>query len=188
MSARICTRSMASRFESGSSIRYTLGSRTIARPIATRCRWPPESWPGLRSRYSVSPSSSATPPTRRSRSDLRTCDTRRGKAMFAAGGRERRLALRAHHAAENDVCALAAQVGAVDGDAHEVDDPPRDARDDPCRHAILDRGREDDGRQLEQAAHRDPSVVERLRELGGAGEAERGGDDLLEQGLRPAAI
>ena len=33
-------------------------ARTIARPIATRCRWPPESWPGLRSRYSSRPSSS----------------------------------------------------------------------------------------------------------------------------------
>ena len=43
MSARICTRSFASRFESGSSIRKTCGWRTIARPIATRCRWPPES-------------------------------------------------------------------------------------------------------------------------------------------------
>ena len=48
MSARIWTRSFASRLESGSSIRKTLGSRTIARPIATRWRWPPESWPGLR--------------------------------------------------------------------------------------------------------------------------------------------
>ena len=32
----VCTRSLASRFESGSSIRNTCGSRTIARPIATR--------------------------------------------------------------------------------------------------------------------------------------------------------
>src|SRR6266498_2965227 len=32
MSARICTRSFASRFESGSSIRKTLGSRTLALP------------------------------------------------------------------------------------------------------------------------------------------------------------
>ena len=48
MSARIWTRSFASRFESGSSIRNTAGSRTIARPIATRCRWPPESARGFR--------------------------------------------------------------------------------------------------------------------------------------------
>ena len=37
------TRSFASRFESGSSSRKACGSRTIARPIATRWRWPPES-------------------------------------------------------------------------------------------------------------------------------------------------
>ena len=42
------TRSSASRFESGSSNRKTCGSRTIARPIATRWRWPPESWRGRR--------------------------------------------------------------------------------------------------------------------------------------------
>ena len=38
ISPRICTRSFASRFESGSSMRKAFGSRTIARPIATRCR------------------------------------------------------------------------------------------------------------------------------------------------------
>ena len=37
-----CTRSAASRFDSGSSNRKALGSRTMARPIATRWRWPPE--------------------------------------------------------------------------------------------------------------------------------------------------
>ena len=47
------TRSLASRFESGSSIRNAAGSRTIARPIATRWRWPPESWRGLRSSSSL---------------------------------------------------------------------------------------------------------------------------------------
>ena len=36
ISERICTRSSASRFDSGSSIRKAEGSRTIARPIATR--------------------------------------------------------------------------------------------------------------------------------------------------------
>ena len=49
-SVRICTRSLASRLESGSSIRNAAGSRTIARPMATRWRWPPESLAGLRSR------------------------------------------------------------------------------------------------------------------------------------------
>ena len=41
ISARISMRSAASRLESGSSIRKTRGSRTMARPSATRCRWPP---------------------------------------------------------------------------------------------------------------------------------------------------
>ncbi len=48
--ARIDTRSLASRLDSGSSIRNACGSRTIARPIATRCRWPPDSAAGLRLR------------------------------------------------------------------------------------------------------------------------------------------
>src|SRR6266702_1168779 len=42
ISVRICTRSLASRFDSGSSNRNTCGSRTMARPMATRWRWPPE--------------------------------------------------------------------------------------------------------------------------------------------------
>ena len=48
--ARIDTRSLASRFDSGSSIRNACGSRTMARPIATRCRWPPDRAAGLRFR------------------------------------------------------------------------------------------------------------------------------------------
>ena len=47
-STRISTRSAASRFDSGSSNRKSCGSRTIARPIATRWRWPPESSRGRR--------------------------------------------------------------------------------------------------------------------------------------------
>ena len=53
ISARIWLRSLASRLESGSSMRKTFGSRTIARPMATRWRWPPERALGLRSRYWV---------------------------------------------------------------------------------------------------------------------------------------
>ena len=60
MSPRVCTRILASRLESGSSMQNTWGWRTIARPMATRCRWPPESSFGLRSRRLVSPSISAT--------------------------------------------------------------------------------------------------------------------------------
>ncbi len=52
ISTRIWVRSSASRLDSGSSKRKIRGSRTMARPIATRWRWPPESWPGLRSRSS----------------------------------------------------------------------------------------------------------------------------------------
>src|ERR1700722_10736168 len=50
MSARVWTRSAASRFDSGSSMRNTRGSRTMAPASATRWRWPPESCPGFRAR------------------------------------------------------------------------------------------------------------------------------------------
>ena len=39
-------------FQLGLSKRKSFGLRTIALPIATRCRWPPESCRGLRSRSS----------------------------------------------------------------------------------------------------------------------------------------
>src|SRR5262249_17232946 len=42
-STRVWTRSLASRLDSGSSNRNARGSRTMARPTATRCLWPPES-------------------------------------------------------------------------------------------------------------------------------------------------
>ena len=64
ISARIWVRSFASRFESGSSIRNTCGSRTIARPIATRWRCPPESARGLRPSRPSRPSSVAVRSTR----------------------------------------------------------------------------------------------------------------------------
>ncbi|PLC11692.1 hypothetical protein AUQ48_04870 [Kocuria flava] len=47
---RVWTRSFASRLDSGSSIRNTCGERTMARPMATRWRCPPDSALGLRSR------------------------------------------------------------------------------------------------------------------------------------------
>ena len=47
ISARIWLRSLASRLDSGSSIRKTFGLRTMARPMATRCRWPPDRGLGL---------------------------------------------------------------------------------------------------------------------------------------------
>ena len=48
-SARVSTRSSGSRFDNGSSSRNACGSRTIARPSATRCRCPPDNCAGLRS-------------------------------------------------------------------------------------------------------------------------------------------
>ena len=66
--ARMLTRSFASRFDSGSSIRNAFGSRTMARPIATRWRWPPESAAGRRSRSSSRPQHAA----RRSRRGARS--------------------------------------------------------------------------------------------------------------------
>ncbi len=43
---RASTRNLASSAPSGSSSRKSWGLRTSARPIATRCFWPPESWCG----------------------------------------------------------------------------------------------------------------------------------------------
>src|ERR1700722_7533442 len=66
ISPRICTLSFASRFDSGSSNRNTCGSRTIARPMATRCRCPPDNWPGRRSRSCPIPRIEAAEPSRAS--------------------------------------------------------------------------------------------------------------------------
>ena len=83
-SARICTRSFASRLDSGSSIRNTDGSRTMARPIATRCRWPPDSCPGLRSSQSVRPRISAASLTLARSSSLGSLRSFSAKPMFSA--------------------------------------------------------------------------------------------------------
>ena len=45
-SERISSRSLASRFESGSSMKSTVGSGASVRAMATRCCWPPESSEG----------------------------------------------------------------------------------------------------------------------------------------------
>ena len=84
ISARISTRSFASRFESGSSIRNAAGSRTIARPIATRWRCPPDSWRGLRLSRSVMPRISAARCTRVAISALGMSFIFSPKPMFAA--------------------------------------------------------------------------------------------------------
>ncbi len=54
-SRRVWARSLASRFESGSSIRNTSGWLTMARPRATRWRWPPDRAAGLRPSSSLRP-------------------------------------------------------------------------------------------------------------------------------------
>src|SRR4029079_9232727 len=69
-SVLVCTRSLASRFESGSSIRYTFGLRTIARPIATCWRCPPERFLRLRFRYGPRSRTRAASRTRAIRSSL----------------------------------------------------------------------------------------------------------------------
>ena len=58
-SARISSRSSASRLDSGSSISSTAGSTASARATATRWRWPPESCAGIAveiaARYAAAP-------------------------------------------------------------------------------------------------------------------------------------
>jgi hypothetical protein len=83
ISARIWTLSFASRFDSGSSIRKACGSRTIARPIATRWRCPPESCPGLRRRSSKSASVFAASSTRSRTSGFFIRRSLRPNAMFS---------------------------------------------------------------------------------------------------------
>ncbi len=60
MLSRTSLRRRASRLQSGSSIRNSRGLRTIARAIATRWRWPPESFAGLQSSSASSCSICAT--------------------------------------------------------------------------------------------------------------------------------
>ena len=83
-SARICTRSFASRLDSGSSIRKMAGSRTIARPMATRCRCPPDSCRGLRPSMVVRPRMDPASRTRRSRSAFGIFRFSSANAMFWA--------------------------------------------------------------------------------------------------------
>ena len=78
------TRSLASRLDSGSSIRNACGSRTMARPIATRWRWPPDSAPGLRLRYCSRPSILAASSTRRLISSLGVLRSCRPNARFCS--------------------------------------------------------------------------------------------------------
>src|SRR6266511_5407875 len=83
ISERVWTRSLASRFESGSSIKNTAGLRTIARPRATRWRWPPLSALGLRSSRWPILSISAASFTRLLISALGVLRSLRPKAMLS---------------------------------------------------------------------------------------------------------
>jgi len=82
ISARISTRSLASRFDSGSSMRNACGLRTSARPIATRWRCPPESVRGRLPSTWSSPSIRAASWTRAPISGLGTFRILSPKAMF----------------------------------------------------------------------------------------------------------
>src|SRR6266550_2787566 len=82
-SVRVCVRSFASRFDSGSSMRNTRGSRTIARASATRCCSPPESWAGRRGSSCRMPSRSATRSTLLRRSAAVSFRTRNGYWMLS---------------------------------------------------------------------------------------------------------
>ena len=83
-SVRISTRSLRSRFVSGSSIRNARGSRTSARPSATRCIWPPDICAGCRFISSSMCSSSETRLTCASMSAFDIRRARSGDAMFCA--------------------------------------------------------------------------------------------------------
>ena len=126
ISARISTRSFASRFESGSSIRNACGLRTIARPIATRCRWPPDSVRGFLCSLSERPRTRAASLTRASISPCGSPRIFSGKPMFFADVHVRveRVVLEDHR----DVAILRRQV---------VDDLAVDHA--PCPEVIVSR-------------------------------------------------
>lgn len=62
---RISAAVVVSRAPVGSSAKTTSGRVTRARAIATRCCWPPESWPGRRRALSVRPTWARTSAARR---------------------------------------------------------------------------------------------------------------------------
>ena len=82
-SERVWLRILASRLDKGSSNKKHAGSRTMARPRATRCCCPPDIAPGFRFSSSSIPSIFAVSAIRRSRSALGTLRSRKAKAMFS---------------------------------------------------------------------------------------------------------
>ncbi|MNL59367.1 hypothetical protein D3C87_1830920 [compost metagenome] len=84
ISARISTRSLASRLDSGSSNKNSCGWRARARPMATRWRCPPDSWLGRRSSRWVICSMAATSSMRFLRSGLGILRISSAKPMLSA--------------------------------------------------------------------------------------------------------
>ena len=76
-------RSLASSAPSGSSSSSTAGCRTSALASATRCCWPPDSWPGLRFSNDLSLTRSSAAPTRLDSSALGSFLLRSPKATLS---------------------------------------------------------------------------------------------------------
>ena len=78
----VCSRSFLSSAASGSSSSSSFGRLTSARASATRWRWPPESWCGLRAPKPVIFTISRISPTWRRISSRPLCSCSRPKATF----------------------------------------------------------------------------------------------------------
>ena len=143
-STRMCTRSSASRLDSGSSNRNTCGCLTMARPIATRCRWPPDSSFGCRSSSGSSPRMRAARLTCLAISSFGVRGKAQGKAHIVAHGHMRveRIGLEHHGDAAlgriDVVHALAADLEIARRDRLEPGDHPEQRRLSAARRADED--------------------------------------------------
>ena len=147
ISVRISTRSRASRADRGSSIRSTFGSLMMARPMATRCCWPPESCPGFWPSLSPRPRVAATRSTFSStRARGRPAIAQRVADVLAHGHvREQRDVLE-HH---GDVALLRGQrrhVGVAEPDAARG--RRLESGDHPERGRLAAAGRAHEGEEL----------------------------------------
>ena len=91
-SSCIWRRSLRSSAPSGSSSSSTAGSTTSARASATRWRWPPESWCGLRCRTCSSPTSASASRAARRRSARADAPHQQPEADIAADAHMRETA------------------------------------------------------------------------------------------------
>ena len=142
-------------------MRNAFGSRTIARPIATRWRWPPESSAGLRSSSSSSPSVVATSSDAAVTLGLRHMTEPQAERRDSRDGHVRveRVVLKHHR----EVAVLGPHVGDVvvaDEDAAGGD--RLEARDHPQERRLAAAGRADEHHELAVARSR-ADVVEGLR-------------------------